>query len=232
MRTRLVLVHGSMASSAQWQGYADLLPRFDVVAIDLPGHGDRAGEEFGTDAALAAIGEAVRGDQPVILAGHSLGGYLSSRYAGTVGGLDGLIILGATGNPSSRFSGVYRAFSKLTERASHERLGRARLALARRLGVTEGQLPERADYATLPAVWQAVFDDCPPHVLTGVDCPVLFINGQFDQMRIHERRYQRLVPGSELRIVPRASHFVPLTHQGEVASIIDGWAAGLTGRRG
>ena len=234
MRPRLVLVHGSMASSAQWADYPGLLPDFDVVPIDLPGHGGRAGERFSTGAALDAIGEAVDGDAPAVLAGHSLGGYLAGLFAGTrPHTLAGLALIGATGNPRSPLAGTYRGFAKLTRWVSHERLGRSRLALAARLGVRPELLPEQADYATLPAVWRAVMADCPPRVLRGVTCPVLFVNGQFDQMRIDERRYRRLVPGAELAIVPRASHLAPLTHPDVVAGILSRWAAPLVrDRRG
>lgn len=221
MRPRLVLIHGSMASSAQWAHYPVLLPGFDVVAIDLPGHGDRTGERFSTAAALAAIEAAVDGQSPVVLAGHSLGGYLAGLFAGTrPHRLSGLVVMGATGNPRSPFAATYRGFAKLTEVVSHERLGRARLRMASRLGVPVDLLPERADYATLPDVWAAVMADCPPRVLCGVECPVLFINGQFDQMRIHERRYRALVPGSHVVVIPRASHFAPLTHAPQVAEEI------------
>lgn len=225
MQTHLVLVHGSMASSAQWRDYPGLLPEFEVTAIDLPGHGRRAHEAFSTGAALDAIGDAVGEGSRTILAGHSLGGYLAGLYAGTrPNSLAGLVIMGATGNPRSPLAGSYRTFSRLTTVVDHGRLARARLRLAARLGVDDGLLPEQVDYATLPAVWQAVFDDCPPRVLRGVGCPVLFVNGQFDQMRVHERRYRSLLPGSEVATIARASHFAPLTHPREVAGALRLWA--------
>lgn len=38
--------------------------------------------------------------------------------------------------------------------------------------------------------------------------PLWWINGQFDQLRMQERLFQRLTPQSELIVVPRTSHLV------------------------
>lgn len=203
-----------MASSQQWARYPALLPEFDVVALDLPGHGSRSNEQFTTAGALDAIDDAVSGDAPVVLAGHSLGGYLAGLYAASrPNRLTGLVLMGATGNPRSRLAGIYRAFAWLTRSISHERLSLARRRMARRLGVDDDLLPEQADYASLPHVWASVMADCPPRVLRAVECPVLFVNGQFDQMRIHQNRYLGMVTEpARLSMVPGASHFAPLTH--------------------
>ena len=216
----MVLVHGSMSSSAQWADYPGLLPDCEVVAVDLPGHGSRAAEPFTTAAALSVIAEAVDGAETVVLVGHSLGGYLCGFYAARHRGLAGLVLLGGTGNPRGRFAAPYRLFAWLTGRVSHRRLARLRGAVARRLGVRDGLLDEEASYTALPGVWRAVAEDCPPRVLADVRCPVLFVNGQLDQMRLDERRYLRLVPGATLETVRGATHFAPLTHAPDVAARI------------
>ncbi|MHA6525704.1 alpha/beta fold hydrolase [Tessaracoccus sp. G1721] len=217
---RVVLVHGSMSSSAQWADYPALLPGLDVVAVDLPGHGARRAEPFTIDGALDTIAVAASVAAPVVLVGHSLGGYLCGLYAARRGGLAGVVIVGATGNPRGRFAAPYRLFAWLTGRVSHRRLARLRGAVARRLGVRGGLLDEEASYAELPGVWRAVARDCPPRVLADVRCPLVFINGQFDQMRIDERRYLNLVSGSRLETIRGATHFAPLTHAPDVAARI------------
>lgn len=225
--TRLILVHGSMSSSAQWADYPSLLPEFDVVAVDLPGHGSRRAEPFSVSAAMTAISLAA-GDLPVVLVGHSLGGYLAGVGAAELGErVVGLILIGATGNPRGSVAGPYRLFAWLTRRVSHPRLSRTRLAVARRLGVRDGLLPADASYADLPAIWRAVSEDCPPRVLRGLSCPVLFINGRYDQMRIDERRYLSLVARGELAIVGGATHLSPLTHAPAVAALIRDFVARL-----
>ena len=224
MRPLVVLVHGSLSSAEEWNGYAELLPDCDVVAVDLPGHGERTTTVFTTRTAVRVIESAVAqraSGQPVVLAGHSLGGYMASLYAArNPDALAGLVLMGATGDPRSPLAAVYRGYAWLVERVSHERLARVRDAVARRLGVPDEQFPEASTYAVLPAAWQAVIDDCPRHLMSRIECPVLFINGQFDQMRITERRYQRLAPGSRLATVPRATHLAPLTHPQHVGRLI------------
>lgn len=233
MRPLVILVHGSLSSADEWGGYADLLPDCDVVAVDLPGHGGRGDEVFTTRAAIRAIEQAVAqraNGQPVFLAGHSLGGYLASLHAArNPGVLAGLILIGATGDPRSPLAAVYRAYAWLVGKVDHARLARVRDAVARRLGLSEDQFPAPEAYAVLPAAWQSVIDDCPSHLMTRVDCPVLFINGQFDQMRLNERAYQRLTPSSRLVTVPRATHLAPLTHPEQVAELIQQFARDLAG---
>ena len=83
-RPLLVLVHGTRFDTRQWVGYAELIPEADLMPVDLPGHGTRAGRPYSTDAARAVVEEAVgraEPGRPVVLAGHSLGGYVSADYA-------------------------------------------------------------------------------------------------------------------------------------------------------
>ena len=44
--------------------------------------------------------------------------------------------------------------------------------------------------------------------LRRIDVPTWFINGQYDQLRLNERLFVSLVPGSELIVVPRTTHLV------------------------
>lgn len=224
-RARLVLVHGSMSSSAQWADYPALLPEFDVVAVDLPGHGLRREEPFSIPAALEVIADAMKGSRRAILVGHSLGGYVCARFAAETPTAAGLVLIGATGDPSGGLTIPYRVFAWLSGRVPPRTLVRLRLAVARRLGVRTALLSDAADYRSLPAVLRAVAAGCGAGDLARVTCPVLFINGRFDQMRIDERRYLRLTPQAQLAIIPRATHLAPLTHPVAVADRIRGFAA-------
>lgn len=77
MAATVVLVHGAWHGAWSWQPVTRRLrsKRIDVVALDLPGHGDST-EPLGdldTDiAAVNAVLDAV--DGPAVLVGHSLGG--------------------------------------------------------------------------------------------------------------------------------------------------------------
>ncbi|HHT12930.1 MAG TPA: alpha/beta fold hydrolase [Propionibacterium sp.] len=58
------------------------MPDIDVAMPDLPGHGENVERSLNTASALAVIGDAVgKATNPVVLAGHSLGGYLSALWA-------------------------------------------------------------------------------------------------------------------------------------------------------
>jgi len=81
----LVLIHGTGAATHSWRGVMPLLaPHFDVLAIDLPGHGftpasTRMGLP-GMAADLAALLEA-EGMRPDVLVGHSAGAAIAIRMA-------------------------------------------------------------------------------------------------------------------------------------------------------
>jgi pimeloyl-ACP methyl ester carboxylesterase len=44
--------------------------------------------------------------------------------------------------------------------------------------------------------------------LRRIPVPLWFINGQWDQLRVNERLFQRVAPHAELIVVPRTTHHV------------------------
>ena len=223
-RPRLVLVHGTRMDSTQWRAYADLLPEAELVAVDLPGHGSRLGETFTAAAAVETIRRAVddRSEgQRVVLVGHSLGGYMAMLYAAQhPDSLDGLVLVGASAVPAGPLAGVYRRFADLLPVVGAERMARVANGVMRRLGAAPETLPGSAGYAALPAAWQAVFDECGPELLNDVQCPVILVNGQFDQMRLHVRRFAAAARDTRVVTVPRATHLLPLTHPRVLADVL------------
>lgn len=223
---RLVLVHGTRMSAAQWELYGPLLPDVELVAIELPGHGARVGETFTADGALATVAEAVAGarGRPVVLAGHSLGGYLATLYAAArPAALGALVLLGASGDPTSRLAVVYRGFARALPHVGEARMARIANAVVRRLGATEAvaqALPDGASYAALPAAWALVMESCGPDLLRQVTCPVVLANGQWDQMRLSVRRYAAACADPRVVMIPRATHLAPLTHPEQVAAVL------------
>ncbi|AXH98198.1 alpha/beta fold hydrolase [Ornithinimicrobium avium] len=211
----------------QWDPYRRLLPGLEVVAVDLPGHGSRVGEPFTTDAAVDVIADAVEGvarGRRVVLVGHSLGGYMATVYAARrPGHLAGLVLVGATADPASRLSGVYRGFARVLPRVGAERMARVANGLMRWLGARGeivAALPGGEAYAALPDAWQAVMEDCGPGLLGDVDCPVLLVNGGLDQMRVHVRRYAEAAREARVVTVPHATHLLPLTHPDALAALL------------
>jgi pimeloyl-ACP methyl ester carboxylesterase len=86
----VILIHGMAASLYDW---VNLIPELEkggyrAYALDLLGHGDSAKpedpEQYRIEALSTHLAEWIEGlglDTPPILAGHSLGGYLSLVYA-------------------------------------------------------------------------------------------------------------------------------------------------------
>lgn len=86
----LVLVHGLGSASSVWRPVLDRLrERYDVLTVDLPGHGGSPPLPDGTDASPAALAEVVLRltddlgiDRPHV-AGNSLGGWVVLELAAT-----------------------------------------------------------------------------------------------------------------------------------------------------
>lgn len=237
---RVVLVHGSQLSSAQWWRYAGLFgPDVDLVVPDLPAHGSRRGEPFTWEGALEVVGEAVEGGAPgvpVVLVGHSLGGYLAMAWAAQhPHRLAGLGLLGASAVPAGPGAALYRAIAGVEQRLGVDRMSRA---LDRQFAAL---LPEElaavikeAGYGFdgIPAAWAGVMGLCRPEMLAEVTCPVLLLNGQLDQLRVDARRYARAArsaPWVRVVTVRRGLHVFPLTHPHETAAAL--WELFTAARR-
>ena len=212
-RVRLVMVHGSQLSGAQWWRYAALLgPDVDLVVPDLPAHGTRRGEEFTWERALAVIDEAVEGgdpEVPVVLVGHSLGGYLAMAWAaGRPTRLAGLGLLGASAVPAGPGAALYRLIARVEQRLGVGRLSRT--------------LDRQWD-TLLPEEFANVLKEAGYGFDAEVTAPVLLVNGQLDQLRVDVKVFARAARSARwVRVVtvPRALHVAPLTHPHEVAAAL------------
>ena len=85
----IVFVHGLGSTAATWTRCMELLgPRFEVLAVDLLGHGNSPvpddPDAYTRDLALADLDDVLATlDSPAALVGHSLGGYLALAHAVT-----------------------------------------------------------------------------------------------------------------------------------------------------
>lgn len=82
----LILLHGFMESGEIWNEFAEVLKeQFRVIAIDLPGHGES--DTFNGICTMEMMAHCVKAvldylkPGEVILAGHSMGGYVSLALA-------------------------------------------------------------------------------------------------------------------------------------------------------
>lgn len=121
---RLVLVHGFTQTLRSWDALAaSLADTFQVVRVDLPGHGGSAGIAMDFAEAAAAIGEA---GGPATYVGYSMGGRLCLRLA-----LDrpdivqALVLVGASPGLADEAERAARRESDEALAAEIERIGTA-----------------------------------------------------------------------------------------------------------
>jgi pimeloyl-ACP methyl ester carboxylesterase len=238
--TRLVLVHGSRLSASQWAPQQARLAAdptlgwLEVVAPDLPGHGERSAEPFTLDRAVGAVAAAVEAAptaERVVLAGHSLGGYVAATYAATYPRrLDGLVLLGAAAVPQGAGAAAYRAVAALTERVGPDRMTRVNDRVLGRLYPPDLVEPVVAGgywFGPTRAAWRDVMSRCGPHQLREVSCPVLIAGGRYDQLMLDARRYARSAPHARVVRIAGAGHFAGFDRPDEVSALLAEFVHGV-----
>lgn len=187
----IVLVHGTRTSSAIWADQVRALTHggHPAFAIDLPGHGTRAGERFTFEGGLAAIDDAVGAcDAPPLLVGLSLGGYMSLAYAGRYEDrLAGVVLAGCSTDLKGKPLRAYRGASRQVVNA---------------LGLGGGTWHVVSDMLS------ALHGYSPLHDLRRLVLPVWLVNGSRDPLRFGARRYLGAHPGARMWVVPGAGHDV------------------------
>ncbi|MGM7696600.1 alpha/beta fold hydrolase [Microbacterium sp. A84] len=217
MSIQVVLVHGIRTSRTMWRAQLAHLAERGVAAtaVDLPGHGSRMKETFTLDVALATIDAAVQDAAvrgPVLLVGHSMGGLLSVAYASAEDAppIAGFIGASCTGLPRGTGLSAYRFVARTFNALPDQGQWLTSQVLA-------ATLPDdtRGDFAAggyaFAAQDVALASLGTLDLLAGLHrmrMPLWWINGQFDQLRTHEKLFQSLTPHSELIVVPRTSHLV------------------------
>ncbi|MFX0063311.1 MAG: alpha/beta fold hydrolase [Candidatus Hermodarchaeota archaeon] len=82
----VLFIHGSGGSHYTWDLQSSLENEFNIIAIDLPGHGESKGEGLKTveefsNALHQLIHQEFSNYLPLILVGHSLGGAIVQQYS-------------------------------------------------------------------------------------------------------------------------------------------------------
>ncbi|MCP2031051.1 pimeloyl-ACP methyl ester carboxylesterase [Okibacterium sp. HSC-33S16] len=233
MPAPVIFVHGLRTSATLWRHQVEELTAHGIpaIAIDLPGHGTRIGERFTLEAALQSIDDAVSaaeasGNQPYLV-GFSLGGYLAIEWvARNPGRVAGLLAAACATVPHPIVMHTWRALAKGIH-AFPDR-GRALNDFTVRLFVPQ---PGATDVIS-GGVALEVMDDVllslltlrPVERLAEIDVPVLFVNGRFDHVRAHARRYLAATRNARLVTVPGASHMVSVVRPAEfTAALLDGY---------
>ena len=167
-----------------------------AVAVDLPGHGSRTAERFTLREALRTIDEAVSGfSTPPVLVGLSLGGYASLAYAaGDPRPLAGLVLSGCSTELRGKPLHVYQALS---------------------LRVAQTMRPTTHTWHVVADMLSAMRGHSPIADLKRLAVPAWLVNGQWDVLRLDERRFLTAHPRLHHVVVRGAGHDVN-SHSPEV----------------
>ena len=220
-----ILLHGTCFNGAQWQLYKELLTDVaEVCAPDLPGHGARAAQPFSMAAARRVVHEVVltAGERPVILGGHSLGGFVAMNYAALHHRrLAGLALMGSATEPRCRASVSFRMVARLWEVMGAERVRRmheqtvGRCADAR---VWSAVTQQGEQFGAVRAAWWQVMAQSGSWQLRRVSCPVLVLGGRQDVLHLQVARFAAAAPHGRATTAPQRGHLWSLTHPEEVAA--------------
>jgi pimeloyl-ACP methyl ester carboxylesterase len=201
----LVFIHGLGGSASTWDGCVALLSgSYTTVAVDLLGHGASpvpdAPAEYTRNRALADIDEVIASiDRPVVLVGHSLGGYLSLAHAATRPGVAKGVVVLNTG-PGFRDPEKREGWNERSRRNAH------------RFGV-----PLQATELNLQ------HDSVVMDHLADMAVPTLVLAGSADREEYtNSGQYlERKMPNARLQVIPNGDHNMQESHAAEVSAAID-----------
>ncbi|MFC3450711.1 alpha/beta fold hydrolase [Amycolatopsis speibonae] len=216
----IVFVHGIRLSGAAWSEQLELLGH-PAKAVDLPGHGTRRGERFTLDGAVDAVAGAL--DEPALVVGHSLGGYVAmaaaARHPESVAGLvvaDSTYLPGKTLETPFRLA--HRLLMRLPDRGEGPSRRQFRSALPPKLA--EAVIGGGIATEVIPDVAEAFARFDVLAELATYPGPTWLINGARDHFRRHERRFLDACADGRLVNVPNAGHYLPMARGKEFAQLV------------
>jgi pimeloyl-ACP methyl ester carboxylesterase len=184
----ILFVHGTRLTRSAWAGQlTGLGGEFRVIAVDLPAHGSRADESFALEPAADLLADTIR-DQAAggsaVVVGLSLGGYVAMALAARQPDrVRGLVLAGATAEPTGARSIPYRALAVALDRFDGPALTRLNAWFFRRR-----YPPEIAEPIVAGGFWskggatalRALFGQRFTPRLAAYPGPTLILNGQWD----------------------------------------------------
>lgn len=245
---KLVFLHGFLGCQDDWEELIEpLKDQFDIVVIDLPGHGasvESPNHLFRFDSCSAAIAETLRflNISAFTLVGYSMGGRIALQYAvHNFAHIQSLVLIAA--NP-----GLESESARLSRLAADEQLSAqmAAMPLDRFVDQWYGQplfdsLRSQSAFSRIkrrrlegdPAGLARALSDFSIgrqipmwDKLTRLPMPVLCVAGELDRKYSDiARRTADLCPQGKLHIIPQAGHAVHLEKPDELSRAIAKFSA-------
>lgn len=226
----LVLVHGTSAHTAWWHHTLPWLADvFDVVAVDLSGHGESGWRPEGysleqwSGEVLAVAADTVGGADGAVLVGHSIGGLVTAGAAARdPGAVRALVLVDCLVTEPERAERVRPVLRQdVCFGSAAEGLARYRLMPPQPVPddrtlvyVAERSLREDVDgwrWKVDPAIFGALDTDPLTRALRGVRCPTAVVRGELSALVAADagRRLSRLIGAPVAQYdVPDAHHHV------------------------
>jgi len=235
----IVFVHGTRMTRTQWYPQLRrLAARYRCVAVDLPGHGRRAGEPFTMEAAVAALDEAIAAEVPAgraVLVGLSLGGYVAIETAvAHPERVAGLVLAGCSAEAvgaAARLFGLLAMLLERTPRPTIDRLNRWFFTIRFRRSIAGpiiegGFWPEGGAAAVRRLIGRRFLER-----LSRLWTPVLVVNGSLDPVFAPQGEYWAASCRAGRHVLlPHATHLScldrPTTFARHVAAFTDEVAQG------
>lgn len=226
MTQSIVLIHAIRSSRTMWKGQVRRLRErgYQVIAPDLPGHGRRRGEPFTLEGALATLDHAVDAcEEPPLLVGLSIGGYLTLHWAGTnPGRLAGVVAADCSIVPGPAVARLYGLWMTMKDRLPGDSDARVTRAFARqhtRKAAKRYYGGGRA-HGVVRTVVRIIGSFDLLQDVAAIDVPITFINGEHDPFRRHEALFPEAARDGELVILEDAGHIANLSRPKRFAKVL------------
>lgn len=228
----VVFVHGLRTSRTMWRAQVAAVEAAGhrALAVDLPGHGERTGEEFtlggAVEAVRAAVGQVTgvcgrgvadegttssRGRALVV--GLSLGGYVGIAHAARhPEQVAGLVAASCCTRPRPAVVGAWEAASRAILRLP-DRGAALNDAMVRAFLPAQGAADASAGGFAFDVMTSALREMARADTLGDlrrVSAPVWLVNGRYDHFRSEERAFLAACRDGRLVVVPGATHLVSL----------------------
>jgi pimeloyl-ACP methyl ester carboxylesterase len=207
----VLFVHGLDSNADVWTPVIEMLDDHKCVAIDLPGHGDSPISDdpaaYEREALLNELDQVLAElDSPVVLVGHSLGGYLGMAHALTRPGALAALVLVSTGpgfrDPDARESWNARVRENTSDYA----------------------IPEIAAGVAFH-IDSMVIDRMPELTL-----PLALVIGDGDRAYLGANDYmEKKLPHAQRTTVEGARHYVMRSHPDDVATAVRSMTTAVRG---